>query len=142
MTKLQAIRKFASDAAGKTVRIAQKRRFWAMDTDNYSYPRLILPEDTDTNDEEDKTFRANFVSRCPMARGFSNVTISILHEIGHYYTQEYITLEYYAEVDNTFGEAYYDIEGERVATDWAIQWLQDSDHRKMAKRFEKEYFGH
>ena len=141
MTKLQAIRKFASDVAERKVTIARWRRYWAMDV-NESVPRLVLPLDPDAKDDDDKAFRANFVMRCPLAKGFADVTISILHEVGHYFTKEYLTLEYYAEADNVSSNDYFNIEAEYKATQWAIEWLQDAEHRKIAKAFEKEYFGY
>lgn len=139
MTQLQAIRIFASQVANCHVTIAKHRKYWGMDV-NDTMPRLILPPDLKVKDEEDRAFRKNFISRCPLAQGFSDVTISILHEIGHYFTKEYLTFEYYAEADNISGEAYFNLPAEKVATDWAINWLQDSTNRKIAKVFEKQFF--
>lgn len=139
MTQLQAIRQFATEVAKQKVTIAKHRKYWGMDVNNPT-PRLILPPDLKAKDSEDKAFRKNFVQRCPLARGFSDITISILHEIGHYFTKEYLTFEYYAESENLIGEEYFNIPAEKVATDWAIDWLQNPTHRKMAKAFERAFY--
>ena len=141
MTKLQAIRKFASDAAGEPVIICRERDDWGLLMTD-SHPRLILPVNPDLKDEDDKLFRADFVARCPLARGFADVTISILHEIGHHFHRtEYIFCDY-DEYENALGTNHFKLHCEMVATDWAIEWLQDANHRKIAKQFEKIYFGH
>ena len=100
-------------------------------------PRLILPPDLNQNDEGDKAFRKDFIERCPMARGFANVTLSILHEIGHHFNREaYI----FSDANEDDYESHFALPYEIVATDWAIEWLQDSEHRKQAKAFERIYF--
>lgn len=37
-------------------------------------------------------------------------------------------------------EEYYFLPDERAATEWAIEWLKNSENRKIAKKFEKEFF--
>jgi hypothetical protein len=142
MTQLQAIRKFADIVAGTHVTIARNRDDWGMGLSDLKHPRLILPADTNKNDISDRQFRFDFVSRCPLARGFANVTIFILHEIGHYYHP----IEYFItdpeEYNNALDFDHFNLPCERVATDWAIQWLQDANNRKIAKAFERAYFGH
>jgi hypothetical protein len=138
MTKLQVIREFATEVWGSRVVIGRERKYWAMDSSD-SYPRLILPVNIEENDVMDKAFRRNFIARCPLAKGFSNVTLSILHELGHYARRDMIDLEYFALCDNIQGEAYFDLPAEFEATNWAIEWLQDAKHRSMAKAFERKY---
>ena len=87
MDKIKLIRDFASLVAGERVIIPRKRDCWSLSMAD-AKPRLILPPDPDQNDEEDKAFRKDFVQRCLMARGFANVTLSILHEIGHHFNRE------------------------------------------------------
>lgn len=98
-----------------------------------------------------KCFRADFVSRCPIAQGFSDVTLSLLHEVGHTMTKAFVPpmkdeIDRYNEaVEKTddmkeVNKLYFALTDERMATDWAIDWLQNSDNRKMAKAFEKEFF--
>ena len=136
MNKIKLIRDFASLVAGEPVIIPRKRDCWSMSMAD-AKPRLILPPDPDQNDEGDKAFRKDFIARCPMARGFANVTLSILHEIGHHFNREaYI----FSDVDEDDYDSHFAIPYEIVATDWAIAWLQDPAHRKSAKAFERKYF--
>lgn len=140
MTKLQALRKFADEVAGEHV-ICNRDEDWGMSLCD-QHPRLIVPKDLDKNDEGDKEFRIDFTERCPLARGFANVTISILHEIGHHFhREEYIFCDA-EEYENAHGFDHFKLPCEMVATDWAITWLQDPDHRKLAKQFERNYFGY
>ena len=138
MTKLQAIRKFADFVAGEHV-ICTRDEDWAMSMAD-SKPRLLVPYDLDKNDDGDKLFRFDFVVRCPLARGFANVTLSLLHEIGHHFNREsYITTDsdqYDASVDYW----HFMLPCEMDATDWAIEWLQDPEHRRVAKQFERDFF--
>jgi hypothetical protein len=139
MTKLQAIRKFADYAAGEHVIIT--RGDWAMGMSD-TKPRLYVPYNIMQNDDNDKLFRLDFIARCPLARGFANVTISILHEIGHHFNREsYITTDS-EQYDASEGYWHFMLPCEMDATDWAIEWLQDSEHRKIAKQFEKDFFGY
>ena len=141
MGRITAIRKFATIAIGKKVIIPRERNDWGMNLNDRS-PRLCLPIDTQKNDEEDKRFRRFFISLFPAGQGFANVTISILHELGHWATRHEVDWdEYWAEADNAFGWDYFNLKAERMATDWAINWLSDPENRKTAKTFEHEYFG-
>ena len=141
MGKITAIRNFASIVAGEHVTIVRERDDWGFSVAT-PHPRLVLPIDLDKKDEGDRLFRKDFVARCPLARGFADVTLSILHEIGHHFhREEYIFCDM-QEYNNALGEAHFKLHCEMVATDWAIQWLQDSQNRKIAKAFEREYFGH
>ena len=136
MNRVKLIRDFASLVAGERVIIPRKRDCWSMSMAD-AKPRLILPPDLNQNDEEDKAFRRDFVKRCPMARGFSNVTLSILHEIGHHFNREaYI----FSDANEEDYESHFALPYEIVATDWAIAWLQNPEHRKTAKAFERQYF--
>ena len=136
MNKVKLIRDFASLVAGERVIIPRQRDCWSMGMAD-SKPRLILPPDPDVKDEGDREFRKDFVARCPMARGFADVTLSILHEIGHHFNREaYI----FSDADEDDYESHFALPYEIIATDWAIAWLQDPEHRKSAKAFERQYF--
>ena len=142
MTKLQAIRQFMNEVLGEPITIARRRDDWGMSLTDKT-PRLILPHDLQQNDPQDKLFRKDFVARCPLGRGFANVTISLLHEVGHWYTRFEVDWdEYFEECEYVSGTEYFNLYAERIATDWAIHWLQDPANRKMAKAFEVNYFGH
>jgi len=147
MTKLQAIRWFMRYVTGEEIIIA-KDRFnesnYAMDISN-EVPRLKLPRNLNgPSDENDKLFRQDFVARCPMARGFSNITLSLLHESGHWATRSVMNVvEYAKQVCNTLTqEEYMNVPWERLATEWAICWLNCPCNRRVAKLFEKAYFGY
>jgi hypothetical protein len=103
---------------------------------------------------EDKQTREtykNFIERFPSGRGFATITLILLHEIGHAYhprssfenyDKEKAMEEIY-EIANTQIERqklYMDLPDEYAATEWAIDWLKDPEHRKIAKRFEKQFF--
>ena len=96
-----------------------------------------------------KQFTDNFRSRCTMAKGFADVTLTLLHELGHFEAYEeienydraksikHILATYPREVVNL---EYFKLPDEMAATEWAIEWLQDAQHRKVAKAFEKKFF--
>lgn len=142
MTRLQAIRKFGNFLAGEKIIIARDRCSegnWAMDITN-TIPRLKVPKDLDYTDEEDRMFRADFIVRCPIAKDFSDITLTILHEFGHWYTRNVMDVIVYNEIiqreDDYFTNPY-----EILATQWAICWLLCPANQQVAKSFENEYFG-
>lgn len=102
------------------------------------------------NDFGGQCFRKDFIERCPMAKGFSDVTISLLHEVGHTMTKGSLPKNYNREkecakvdeikdkVAHTF--AYFKMTDEVLATNWAIAWLSDAENRKTAKAFEKKFW--
>jgi len=140
MTQVQAIRKFASYVANNKVIISRERDEWSIKL-SFTVPYLVLPQDLMENTEGDKAFRKDFTKRCPAGQGFANVTLSILHEIGHFFNKEVFyaqDMEEYSKI--TEYEEYFSLPCEKVATDWAINWLQDKEHRKVAKAFEKVFF--
>ena len=141
MGKITAIRNFASIAAGEYVTIIRERSDWGMSIST-PHPRLVLPQNTDEKDEGDRLFRKDFVARCPLARGFADVTLSILHEVGHHFNREAYIFCDPKEYNNAKGVDHFKLPCEMVATDWAIQWLQNAQNRKIAKAFERAYFGH
>lgn len=142
MNRVASIRNFAKYAIGEQVIIARDRNDWGMSLTE-KHPRLVLPQDLNQNHEEDKLFRKDFIRRFKGGQGFANVTISILHELGHWATRLEVNWdEYWAEQENVYGLDYFNLKAERIATDWAIAWLQNSQNRRVAKAFEKEFFGY
>lgn len=102
-----------------------------------------------------KHFCNNFRNLYRSAYGFANVTLILLHELGHHQTQDKIEelkkTGYCREAELTriflrtksvedANVLYYQLPDEKLATNWAIQWLQDPEHRKIAKAFEKNFF--
>jgi hypothetical protein len=147
MTKLQAIRWFANQLTDDSVTIARKRldRNWGMNLSPWSKtPQLSIPVDLRTNDDMDKQFRRNIVSRCKLTQGFSNVTLAILHEFGHWETRSIFNMIAYRKIANVANnmQEYMENPYERIATEWAICWLQVPQNRQLAKEFEKKYFGY
>ena len=138
MTKLQAICWFADFVAEEHVIITRDEE-WSCSMIDW-HPLIRIPYNLTKNDEEDKMFRADFIRRCPLGRGFSNVTLSILHEIGHHFNREEFIFADKVEGDTM--EEHLTLPCEIVATDWAIKWLQDPIHRKIAKKFERDFRGH
>ena len=142
MTKLTAIRDFVELITGVRPVIPAKRDDWAVVGTDDSI-RLTVPM-AFTGSETDKAFRKDFVSRCPLARGFADVTISILHEMGHFATRDNYNADVYtAQVEEAGADMakYMAIPYEMLATCWAICWLMDPDNRKEAKNFERNFFG-
>lgn len=143
MTKLQAVRKFANIVANQKVVIARNRitKNWAM---SQTELRMVIPTDLEYEPEEsDDTFRLDFIHRYAPAQELMDVTITILHEIGHYFTRfDYDTDEDYIlrRKASTMSE-YILIPCERLATDWAIAWLHDLEHWAIAKQFEADFMG-
>lgn len=101
-------------------------------------------------------FYANFIQRYKPARGFAKVTLSLLHELGHIETlsqlpHDYDRAEIISEIKRKAKEEglniwdtnmkyYFLLQDETLATEWAIKWLQNPKNRKIAKKFEKEFF--
>ena len=94
-------------------------------------------------------FRRHFEAICPIARGFADVTISLLHELGHFSTEQEIE-GYDRQVELEFlrkyipreliNYAYFMLPDEMAATLWAVEWLKNAENRKLAKAFEKKFF--
>lgn len=147
MTQLQAIRWFMKSVLCEPITIAKNKlsdNNFGMDIFN-STPRLVLPYNLNCkSDEVDKMFRRNFISRCPLAQGFSNITIVLLHECGHWATRSIMDIGTYNKMKNNVSnmEEYMKIPWEHLATEWAICWLSSPVNRKYAKMFERKYFGY
>lgn len=147
MTKLQAIRWFGKTVLGENITIARDKfdtTNWGMDIVNKN-PRIKTPKTLVYKpDLCDKAFRTNFIERCPLAKGFSNITLTLLHECGHWATRSIMDIvEYDKFKDKAYTmELYMNIPWEHLATEWAICWLSSPINRKLAKEFEKYYFGH
>lgn len=141
MTKIEIIQWFAEQAIGAPV-IIEQRDEWGMNI-AYSKPHLRVPTNLDYElDELDIMFRENFISRCPLAADFADVTLTILHEVGHHFHREEYIFMNLKKYEAAKGLDHFNLECEVVATNWAIDWLQDPEHRKIAKQFEHDYFSH
>jgi len=95
-----------------------------------------------------KAVRKTFTSRSSVCHGFANITLALLHELGHFSSQQEFE-DYDREEEMAFLRSipaefarpmYFLLPDEMSATDWAVEWLQDAEHRKIAKAFEKKFF--
>lgn len=87
-----------------------------------------------------------------LTKGFSELTISLLHELGHNETFKDIPKNYdrkkaLRKINKMTGkdlrkanQMYFSLTDENLATEWAVQWLSKKENRKIAKRFEKDFF--
>ena len=96
-----------------------------------------------------KDFRKDFVERSPKSRGFANITISLLHELGHLETDWYDFGDYDRDTEvarvtslpiSQINREYFKLPDEAAATDWAIDWLSKKENRIAAKNFERKFF--
>lgn len=100
--------------------------------------------------------RDDMFSRCKTLKGFSHLTCSILHEVGHAKTKFDLSENFdrnEAMGENLtkalnngascyeFNRYYYaQMEDEFAATEWAINWISNPENRKIAKAFERKVF--
>lgn len=99
-----------------------------------------------------KEFRHNVIMRDPSMNCFSNLTLSLLHELGHFETDSKVPCGYNRDKAEKLIEErskgdyiktnlmYFNLPDEWLATQWAIEWLSNTENRKKAKRFEREFF--
>lgn len=100
-----------------------------------------------------KLFRGCWSGISPTIKGFADITISLLHELGHLeahdstidYTYEQRMnglIEIHKKADSLAmaNAMYFLLPNESAATEWAIKWLSDPQNRKIAKAFEKKFF--
>jgi hypothetical protein len=81
-------------------------------------------------------------------RNFSRITKILLHELGHLAT----AFELYGKNGENWytynlrknkcrsQQEYVNMEDEYKATEWALNWIDDPINRKIARRFEKEFW--
>lgn len=88
-----------------------------------------------THDEGTKSaiaFKNNFITRYPDAANYLDITLSILHEIGHYMTRDEMN---YIYPDTYTYDEYFAVHDEMIATNWAINYIINNEER--VKNFEK-----
>lgn len=169
---VNAMREFVNEASSLTYCSAMKKAHITMkkDTEDYGFAALVywgwginstLKNHTiyynfeSLNHKPVSYFRSCWSEVNPIVKGFANVTIALLHELGHLHCQDDIILSGYTreqkqvELDEIAETAqnleelnmkYFLLQDELTASLWAIEWLKDAEHRKMAKRFEKKFF--
>lgn len=154
MKRLTAIRRFVSEVACEKVGLTNDVEYCAMATFSgrkyYKKPTIGVPKDNlicELQDETTKIFRKDFVNRYSGAKGFANITLVLLHEVGHLKTCEEFWKDENAELLDMMmrstvetQEEYMKIPSEYGATEWAIEWLKNADNRALAKQFERQFF--
>lgn len=100
------------------------------------------------DNNKSRGFRKTCTSRSSVCHGFANVTLVLLHELGHFSSQQEFEgydrdeeMAFLSSIPPKFAsELYFLLPDEMSATDWAVEWLQNAENRKIAKRFEKKFF--
>lgn len=134
--------------------VIRKHQQFAVSTDDVDdwgvcYLRYNLAE------SENSTFAPYWHEQFPELKEFANITLALLHELGHVATRNETFYDEDGEIfdrdfsmmmlgmfpDPIFASfAYYEMPDEKAATMWAINWLNDTEHQKIAKEFEKKFF--
>ena len=84
-------------------------------------------------DTAGEAFYNNFVSRFPQAEGFNLFTLSILHEVGHFETEWEMEDETELRAVNEMSnDDYFNLFNERIATDWAGEWIENNFNEALA----------
>lgn len=129
--------------------ISPDHGFYAMVGDLGEEEFRIAYNVEDLSGKGHQQFTSNFRSRCPLAQGFADITLVLLHELGHFEAFEeiegYDRVKAIKELEKTYPReiinfAYFNLPDETAATEWAIEWLQNVNNRKIAKDFEKKFF--
>ena len=95
------------------------------------YYSIICPE------ADEKSFCADFINRFPACADISPLMLSLMHEVGHL-EEEWQMIDDTAERELcTKSEDYYKLFNERIATDYAGEWL--TEHHDFAKECDKKF---
>ena len=129
MTYATLIKQFCKKTLGLDMYVREDRE-WATDCYNTIYYCKYFYRDGDI------AFFDNFVKRCPIAAKYSDFLLSLLHEMGHIVTSEQMDR---AKDDTYTYEEYFAMHDEMIATNWAIQFLEDKHNIKILKWFEEQY---
>ena len=104
--------------------------FVDLDTDIIRYA-VICPE------ADEKSFCADFINRFPACADISPLMLSLMHEVGH--LEEEWQMEDDAKERElcTKAEDYYKLFNERIATDYAGEWI--TKHHDFVKECDKKF---
>lgn len=108
-------------------------------------------------DNQHDNFNRIFYLKNRSFMGFSSLTLTLLHELGHFETADKVPNGYCREVavkaihkactdkkgNKDYEKAnlmYFSLPDEWLATQWAADWLSDKENRQRAKRFERDFF--
>lgn len=113
--------------------VAMGTDFQADDTEETIYYAVAVM------DEGAASFRTDFEKRFPIAKDFDIFTLSFMHELGHLET-EWDMVDDMQERNEIKGlkdsEKYYSLHNERIATDWAGEYL--TAHHETMKAWEEK----
>lgn len=129
MKRSKAMRKLARKITGENIKI-KKGKYWETNWENKIWWA------NDENTESAKAFKDFFIKHCPMAKDFNNITISLLHEIGHIMM---VDESYGEQIKTEDNEKYFNSHDEWIATEWAINFL--INNTKLLRKFEKKIAG-
>lgn len=138
----------------KTEILLHKSDCFAADTSDFigdDAEQVVFYNFDELFDETAIFFRDFWCERAPMLKEFEDITISLLHELGHLETNDEIRKDFpmwlreLAELgldskydsDKEKNYAYFTLPDEKAATEWAIDWL--ANNAAIAKEFEKEF---
>lgn len=138
----------------KTEILLHKSDSFAADTSDFigdDAEQVIFYNFDELFDESAEHFRNFWCERAPMLEEFDDITISLLHELGHLETNDKIRENFpmwlrelavmgLDEKCTSYEEKnylYFVLPDEKAATEWAIDWL--SENAETAKKFEEEF---
>lgn len=84
---------------------------------------LAVPEN------DGAAFYDNFIERFPHAAHYSFFLLCLLHEVGHLETEWNMIDDVIARNKSMRPADYYKLHNERIATDWAGEWLADNPRK-------------
>ena len=148
--KVVTIMKTFADNCGNSSYIIKKGdsfQVFIPDNDEELIFNLFLMNYNFNEFDELTPFRRCWVKEYPMIKGFATITLTLLHEVGHIetmydvnYSNEQRDSDIKEILETEDYDKYFFLPDERAATEWAINWLSNSENRKIAKSFEKEFF--
>lgn len=104
-------------------------------------------------DDGAELFRNYWVKKESILNDFSNITLTLLHELGHLETNDqirksftyekrhllYSSINFLYDNDEEKNYQYFAMPDETAATEWGINWLKKAENKKIAKEFEKKF---
>lgn len=83
-----------------------------------------------------EAFVIDFLKRFPSCKCFHSFTLSFMHELGHLETEWDMVDDTDERNEITDNETYFTLHNERIATDWAGEYL--TDHKDEMLMIEKQ----
>ena len=111
-----------------TVELAHK--FCADNIQEVVYYTVVMPKDS--VDE----FTTDFIKRFPACSCFSEFMLSFMHELGHLETEWDMVDDTEERNRITDNKTYFQLYNERIATDWAGEYL--TDHKAEMQILERQ----